>query len=171
MALLQSSIVQAWDDHASSRLEKITLAFASVVVIAYVVFLIICVALRVWPYDHDGHLLQIDFTVFWTAGHLALHGAPQVAYAPHFLHLAEEHTVGHNFPANLPWGYPPLFLCVAAVLACLPVALSFVLWNCTTFLMFGAVVAKITNRPAAFFAAAVAPWSLTCLFIGQDGLL
>lgn len=157
-------------DPASDRLEKITLVFAAAVVVAFVVFLIASVALRTWPYDRNGHLLQIDFAVFWTAGNLALHGTPHVAYVPHLIHLAEEHTVGHNFPANLPWGYPPLFLCIAAVLACFPVALSFLLWNCTTLLAFGGTIASITNRPVTFLAAAVAPWSLISLYIGQDGL-
>jgi arabinofuranan 3-O-arabinosyltransferase len=154
----------------AKRLEKITIAFAATVATAYIVLLVAAVALRIWPYNHSGQLLQIDFTVFWTAGHLALQGAPHVAYTPHLIHLAEEHTVGHTFPANLPWGYPPLFLCVAAVLACLPYAVSFVLWNCTTFVMFGATVAAIVKRPLFFFAATVAPWSLVCLYIGQDGL-
>ncbi|HLY07423.1 MAG TPA: glycosyltransferase family 87 protein [Rhizomicrobium sp.] len=170
MASLQPPVAQISDDAASERLERITLAFAAAVAVAYIVLLIGSVALRIWPYDNNGRLLPLDFTVFWTAGHLALHGMPHVAYTPHLIHLAEERTIGHSFPANIPWGYPPLFLCIVAVLACLPYVVSFVLWNCTTFVMFGATVARIANRPIAFFAAIAAPWSFACLHIGQDGL-
>ncbi|HEX3666566.1 MAG TPA: glycosyltransferase family 87 protein [Rhizomicrobium sp.] len=147
----------------------ITLTMAGLAV-AYIAGLIIAVALHLWPYDRTGHPVMTDFLVFWISGHLALHGAAHVAYVEHLLHLAEVQTVGHGVPARLPWSYPPLFLCVAVVLASLPFALSFALWNCVTFISYTGVMAAITKRPAVALAAAACPWATVCLYIGQEGL-
>jgi hypothetical protein len=167
----EHTITASPDDGSATRVERVVTVTLAGLAVAYVAGLTIAVALRFWPYDSAGHPLMIDFLVFWIAGHLALHGTPHIAYVESLLHIAEVQTVGHNVVARLPWSYPPLFLCVAAALASLPIGLAFALWNCTTFLTYTGVIAAITKRPLTALAAAACPWAIICLHIGQDGLL
>ncbi|HTT84235.1 MAG TPA: glycosyltransferase family 87 protein [Rhizomicrobium sp.] len=162
---------QNTDDGSSARLERIAMTAMAGIAIAFIVGLTICTALRIWPFERSGHPAMVDFVIFWEAGRLALQGTPHFAYVPHVLHLAEVQTVGHDVPASLQWLYPPLFLCVAVVLASLPFALSFALWNGATFVTYAGVMTAITKRPVVGLAAAACPWAVDCLYIGQEGLL
>jgi len=162
---------QKTDDGSPVRLERMAMTAMAGIAIVFVVGLMISIVLHVWPYDGTGHPIMIDFLVFWIAGHLALQGVPHSAYVWHLLHLAEVQTVGHAVGVPLPWSYPPLFLCVAVVLASFPIGLALALWIGVTFSLYTGVMAAITRRPAVALAAAACPWTIVSLYIGQDGLL
>lgn len=70
-----------------------------------------------------------DFSVFWTASYLMLHGSPAQAYdfsAFSRLSAARFDTLRHG--AFAPWLYPPTYLLLVTPLALLPFALAYPLF-------------------------------------------
>lgn len=147
------------------------LAAASGLGIAYVVVVTVMCGLHHWNYDSQGHPLVNDFVPFWSAGKLALQGHARAAYDPHLRHAAEVATVGHPFRDLLGWWYPPLFLFVAAALACLPYAAAFNVMNDVTLLLHASVTAITVKRREAFFLAAAPPWGWFGMVHGQNQFL
>jgi hypothetical protein len=127
--------------------------------------------LHIWYFDAHGHPLVIDFMSYWSAGRLALHGHALAAYDPHLRHAAEIATVGHPFKDVLGWWYPPLFLFVAAALACLPYATALNVFSDATLLLHAGIIAAISKRRQAFFLAAATPWGLFGMIHGQNQFL
>lgn len=119
--------------------------------------------------DAQGRPVLSDFVSFWAAGQQVLHGAASAAYDAQAAHAAEAAAVGHAFRSSLGWSYPPLFLFVAAALASLPYALSFLVWTCATLAAHAATIALVARRNAALLFACAAPWVLTCSLSGQNG--
>jgi len=155
----------------SSGVGPLALAVISGVGVAFVVSLTIMCGLHIWYFDAHGHPLVIDFMSYWSAGRLALHGHALAAYDAHLRHAAEIATVGHPFKDVLGWWYPPLFLFVAAALACLPYATALNVFSNTTLLLHAAVTAAISRRRQAFFLAAATPWGLFGMIHGQNQFL
>jgi hypothetical protein len=160
-------------DHkrAFSGFGPLVLAAASGMGIAFAVTLTIMCGLHIWYFDTLGHPLIIDFMSYWSAGRLALQGHALAAYDPHLRHAAEIATVGHPFKDVLGWWYPPLFLFVAAALACLPYATALNVLNDLTLLLHASVTAAISKRREAFFLAAAAPWGMFGMIHGQNQFL
>jgi hypothetical protein len=138
---------------------------------AFVVSLTIMCELHIWYFDAQSHPLVIDFMSYWTAGGLALHGHALAAYDPHLRHAAEIATVGHPFKDILGWWYPPLFLFVAAALACLPYATALNIFSDATLLLHAGITAAISRRRQAFFLAAATPWGFFGMIHGQNQFL
>ena len=141
----------------------LSLGYAGALVSAYLSHL--------WIMDAQGHPVVEDFVAFWAAGHQALNGAAVAAYDSHAQHAAEFATVGHFSKATLGWAYPPVFLFVAALLACLPYTAAFLSWCAVTLVAYAGVAAAILRRPLGFVFACAAPWTLTGLMPGQNGFL
>jgi hypothetical protein len=126
---------------------------------------------HIWILDSRGRPVIEDFVAFWTAGHQALKGTAVSAYNVPVEHAAEIATIGHPFGGTLGWSYPPVFLFVAALLACVPYVAAFLLWGATTLAAYASVIAVIAKQRAAFLVACAAPWVLTALMPGQNGFL
>lgn len=71
-----------------------------------------------------------DFSVFWSAGHLALQGDALAAYDFERLRpvIAAHGALADGASFDLPWLYPPTFLLLMAPLAALPFALAYVVF-------------------------------------------
>ncbi|AOY91434.1 hypothetical protein BKK79_06090 [Cupriavidus sp. USMAA2-4] len=71
-----------------------------------------------------------DFSVFWSAGHLALQGEAAAAYDYTRLQpvIAAYGALADGASFDLPWLYPPAFLLWMAPLAALPFALAYVVF-------------------------------------------
>jgi len=147
------------------------LVAASALGIAFVITVTVMCGWYHWLVDAHGHPLVNDFVSFWSAGKLALQGHPLAAYDPHLRHAAEIATVGHPFRDLLGWWYPPLFLFVAAALACLPYAAAFNVLNDVTLLLHAGVTVAIARRREAFFLAAAPPWGWFGMVHGQNQFL
>jgi arabinofuranan 3-O-arabinosyltransferase len=151
--------------------ERLTYTVAGGLGVGYAIsFLFLC-ATHAVLFDRAGRPYPMDFTVFWTAGHLALQGHVLAAYSPALQHAAEVTVVGHPFSTVMGWYYPPLFLFVAVELARFTPSTGFVLWAGSTLLFQSFVVAAIARQRAAFFVATVPPWIMLGMLNGQNGLL
>jgi hypothetical protein len=171
MAVASPTSMSAESSRASARAGSFALAAISGIGIALVISLSIMCGLHIWYFDAHGHPLVIDFMSYWSAGRLALHGHALAAYDPQLRHAAEIATVGHPFKDVLGWWYPPLFLFVAAALACLPYATALNVFSDATLLLHAGIIAAISKRRQAFFLAAATPWGLFGMIHGQNQFL
>jgi len=109
---------------------------------------------------------QMDFISYWAAGKLGLHGQAPLAYdvvAHHRIEL-EATAVG-----QIPFGYPPAFLLVAAPFALLPYPQAAALWVILTWAAYAAAVRFWA--PKAFWLAMAMPPLLINAITGQAGFL
>ena len=121
--------------------------------------------------DAWGRPLGTDFSDVWTAGQMALDGRAAEAWnwAAHY----QVQQAAHGDP-HVPfygWHYPPPFLLLAALLACLPYLAALSVWQAAS--LWGAVKvyrAILPGRPA-LLAALGAPVVLICLTHGHNGFL
>jgi hypothetical protein len=71
-----------------------------------------------WVLDVDGQPIATDFVNIWSGGHQILLGEDPAAIYDVQLHKnAEAAALGHEFPGEYPWLYPPTFLLLAGSLA------------------------------------------------------
>ncbi len=124
-----------------------------------------------WIVDANGKADVTDFLEVWTAGRFALDGAPATAYDWRAHHAAQAALAGHDFHGYLLWSYPPLFLCVAALLAALPYAAAFAGWVVATAGAYAAAIAAIARRREATLAACATPAFFANALVGQNGFL
>ena len=112
--------------------------------------------------------------IFWKSGSpddSALAGASVTAYDWQAHHAAQAALVGHDFQGALNWSYPPLFLFVAALLACLPYAVAFVSWVAATAAGYVVAIGAIARRWDAGFIACATPVFFANAIVGQNGFL
>lgn len=163
------------NDSASSRAapDPVTTAaiVASGIIAGYAAVILLAFTSHIWLLDGRGEPVPFDFVAFWSAGRLVLTGSPLVVFNPASQHAAEVATIGHAFRGTLGWSYPPLFLFVAVLLACLPYILSFFVWMSATVLAYAGVVAAIAKRRSAWILALAPPWVLLGILNGQNGFL
>jgi hypothetical protein len=121
--------------------------------------------------DAWGRPLGTDFSNVWTAGQMALDGRAAEAWnwAAHY----QVQQAAHGDP-HVPfygWHYPPPFLLLASLLACLPYLAALFLWQAAT--LWGAVRVCRALLPGrtALLAMLGAPVVLVCLTHGQNGFL
>jgi len=124
-----------------------------------------------WIADHHGIPIDGDYVGLYTAGELALRGAPGAAYDAERHKAAQRQLREDPNGGFYPWPYPPSFLFVAAALATMPYYLSMLTWVLTTFAAFAAALARITvsRRDLLLMLATPAAW--LNLYVGQNGAL
>ncbi|MGV2291784.1 glycosyltransferase family 87 protein [Trinickia sp. YCB016] len=121
----------------------------------------------------------VDFSVFWAASYLMLHGAPWQAY-DHIAFATTEHALFTLYGKAdfLPWLYPPTYLVAVTPLALLPVRVAHLLFVGGSVLVFVSGALRVSGlarsvggwRTAAFLAAACPCVFVTSVF-GQNSLL
>ncbi|WP_245982590.1 glycosyltransferase family 87 protein [Trinickia fusca] len=121
----------------------------------------------------------VDFSVFWAASYLMLHGSPWQAYDHVAFATAEQTLFAHFGKADfLPWLYPPTYLLVVTPLALLPFAVSHVMFVTGSIVVFVLGTLRVSglasvaggSRVAAFLVAACPCVFVTSVF-GQNALL
>lgn len=138
-------------------------------------------------HDALGVVIGRDFSVFWTASVLALQGDIAAIFDLGRFSAWQESLIG---PVVLdstalggaaqdsagdkhlyPWLYPPHALFAILPLGLLPYLWAYALWCLGTLgLYLAAVLGRSWADPRAW-ALALAPATLVCLFMGQNGLL
>ena len=113
-----------------------------------------------------------DFSIFWTAGRLALAGKAAVVYDP----LAFNALMDAEFGKTLldfvrTFFYPPMFLLILAPLGMLPFWAAAALWLGGSTAIYLAGIRAILPGAAAMLAALAAPVVLFNFNWGQNGLL
>ncbi|WP_230459750.1 glycosyltransferase family 87 protein [Burkholderia ubonensis] len=120
-----------------------------------------------------------DFSVFWTASYLMLHGSPAQAYdfsAFSRLSAARFDTLRHG--AFAPWLYPPTYLLLVTPLALLPFAVGYPLFVALGVGVLGCAAWRVAGLGAvagASRAGALALVAAPCVFVtamfGQNAFL
>jgi arabinofuranan 3-O-arabinosyltransferase len=167
MATFEVSSARTAGREPPRLLESICIAL----VITEAVFLFGSLLKGTWLFAPGGGGVATDFVNVWAAGKLTLAGHAAAAYDWPTHKLAEESALGHAFDGYYGWHYPPPFLFVAAALATLPYALSFLVWTGATFVAYLATVRTIIGDRTAYLLAAAFPPVLADFFVGQNGFL
>lgn len=142
---------------------------AVALVAAYLSFLAAMFVRDHWLVDVAGRIVANDFIAVWAAGQMALAGHAPAIYDWHVHHAAEIAIAGGKFPGYYGWHYPPLFLLIAAGLACLPYLVAFGAWVASTFALYGIAIARIAESRNAWLWALAFPASLLDAWVGQNG--
>lgn len=150
---------------------KLSAIVACAVAAGYVGALALLFARHQWIVDAQGRPIVTDFLEVWVAGRFALAGMSVTAYDWMAHHAAQVALVGHDFQGALNWSYPPLFLFVAALLACLPYAVAFASWVAATAAGYAVAIAAIAKRWDAGVVACAAPIFFANAIVGQNGFL
>ncbi|HEY7248481.1 MAG TPA: glycosyltransferase family 87 protein [Xanthobacteraceae bacterium] len=139
--------------------------------VAQAVYLLASLMQGNWVLDADG-LIATDFVNIWSAGHQILVGDDPAAVYDVQLHKnAEAVALGHEFPGEYPWLYPPTFLLIASLLAFLPFISAYAVWVALTFAGYVASVRAIIQQRAGILLACAYPGILSNLIVGQTGFL
>ncbi|WP_246166542.1 glycosyltransferase family 87 protein [Sphingomonas sinipercae] len=122
--------------------------------VAFVLTLLSFLTLLGGAYVYSKAAPGVDFTSFWSAGHLAVTGHPALAY-DQAVHRAVQMTVAHMGGA-MPFPYPPPFLLVVMPIGFHPFWLAYLVWvavGATLFLLATRRLMPATyalSHPAAF---------------------
>ncbi|WP_415751160.1 glycosyltransferase family 87 protein [Burkholderia cenocepacia] len=120
-----------------------------------------------------------DFSVFWSASYVMLHGSPAQAYD---FSAFSRLTTGlfPHLPRDIfaPWLYPPTYLLLVTPLALLPFALGYPLFVAFGVLMLGLAAWRVSGlrvTPVTWRAGALALTAAPCVFVtatlGQNAFL
>lgn len=144
---------------------------AGAIAAGYVAALVLLYMRHQWIADAQGRPIVTDFLEVWVAGRFALASTPVSAYDWQAHHAAQAALAGHDFQGVLNWSYPPLFLFVAVLLACLPYAAAFASWVAASAAGYAATIGAIAKRRDAVFFACATPAFFANALVGQNGFL
>jgi arabinofuranan 3-O-arabinosyltransferase len=136
-----------------------------------VLFLLVSLGTGQWLLDKAGRLADSDFVDVWAAGRLALDGHAAAAWDWAIHRNAEVAALGHDFPGNYGWHYPPTYLFVAAALATLPYLVALLGWLAVTLPLYVAAVRAIMGERLGILIACAFPAAMWNMLVGQNGFL
>ena len=129
--------------------------------------------------SHGGYRPGTDFSVFWVASHVILHGSPVQVY-DYVVFGKFERTLlaGYQNGGFLPWLYPPMFLLLVTPLALLPFWAAYFGFVIARVAIFVTAVLRVSgldtalgNRKLATLVAVAMPCVFVCAVFGQNSLL
>lgn len=135
-----------------------------------------CIALGAIFFTSNGKLdrfdrpIGTDFSEIWVAGKFTLDGQPEKPFDndAHWRRQREEFSDTSGFFA---WGYPPMLLAVAALLALFPYWLALLLWQASTFPLYLAAIGKALPGRSVALAATAFPAVFVNVAHGHNGFL
>lgn len=147
--------------------------------------LVLCaILLAAWYWTSGGFMIAeaarpgVDFSVFWTASHVMLSGAPAAVYDYPTFARAESALFGaYVSHAFLPWLYPPTLLLLVTPLSLLPYTFSYLLfvfvgaWLFATGMLGVSGLATHFRRPQIAALVVLAyPGVFVAAVVGQNAL-
>ena len=112
------------------------------------------VATRTGNLDHWGRPLGTDFSQIWVAGAEVLAGHPAQPYDNPAHAAAQAASFGPS-DSFYSWPYPPYFLALAVLAACLPYLPALAAWQGTTLMLYLAAVLRAAKPPSGGRAVVV----------------
>jgi len=120
-----------------------------------------------------------DYSVFWSASYVMLHGAPWQAYDfPTFSRLAAALFPYFRSEGLVAWLYPPTYLLLVTPFALLPFAIGYPLFVAFGIVVFGFAAWRVSGlgatpgvRRVGAFALVGAPCVFVTAMLGQNALL
>lgn len=147
------------------------------------VFYVLFVAIWISVIRHaQGAVLSragADFSIFWSASYVMLHGSPSQAYDfSAFSRLTGELFANLRRDVFAPWLYPPTYLLLVTPLALLPFALGYPLFVAFGVAVLGVVAWRVSGLgaiPGAWRSGSLALVAAPCVFVtatlGQNAFL
>ncbi|TPO02714.1 DUF2029 domain-containing protein, partial [Mesorhizobium sp. CU2] len=120
--------------------------------------------------DRFDRPLGTDYSQVWTAGRFVLEGHPEKPF-DNAAHLRRQQEYFSPTSGFFHWGYPPYFLVVAAFFALFPYALSLLLWQASTLLLYLTAVRRIVPIQDCLLVAAAFPAVFINVGHGHNGFL
>lgn len=162
--------------HSWLSVERLVL-YSGVMLVLYVIFL------ALWAWTSNGFTITdasrpgVDFSVFWAASYVMLHGSPWQVYD---YGLFEKIELAHfDFPRGsfAPWLYPPTFLLLVTPFAMLPPVLAYALFIGASALLFVVAALRVSGLSSCLNGSRIG-WLLIaacpCVFIaavcGQNSI-
>ncbi|WP_373453002.1 MULTISPECIES: glycosyltransferase family 87 protein [Burkholderia] len=155
--------------------------YSALMLVSYALFIAIWIAVVRHASGSGGVTPRpgADFSVFWSASYVMLHGMPSHAYD---FSAFSRLTTGlfPSLPRDVfaPWLYPPTYLLLVTPLALLPFALAYPLFVAFGVLMLGLAAWRVSGLrtiPGASHAGAFALVAAPCVFVtatlGQNTFL
>ena len=123
------------------------------VVVYSVIMLMLCVAFlitwAVMTHAFTSHAIArpgVDFSVFWTASHLVLHGHAAAVYDQTSFFRAEVELLGgYMLHQPLPWLYPPTMLLFIAPVALVPLLPAYILFFAGSLLCYAYAIQRLSG--------------------------
>ncbi len=120
------------------------------------------------PYHHAT---TMDFSSFYAAGYLGLHGHPDLAYNVAAHTLTEQRIYGSPDVNHTFFFYPPVMLLLCVPLAIFPYLGAFYLWSVAQAALYIGTIRAIVGRGATLIPYVAFPSAVLAFAIGQDALL
>ena len=156
---------------AKGQVSPLIVAICGGIAVSYLFFLGEMLLTHRWIVDAGHRPLATDFISFWSAGHLASLGKAALAYDWPAMHRLQTTMMAHESGGYFGWAYPPLFFCVAVLLAAMPYASAFLLWVGITILLYAFAIGRIARDRGTILLACATPAVLACAMVGQNGFL
>ncbi|MFA5040668.1 MAG: glycosyltransferase family 87 protein [Bdellovibrionales bacterium] len=121
--------------------------------------------------DLSGTPIGADFINVYAAGVLVLQGSPGAAYDWALHHQVEQTVAGYASP-YFAWHYPPMFLAVAGLVACVPYLGALALYTMAGLAGYWAIIRKMAAKTKdALWMMAVFPGVFANATNGQNGFI
>jgi alpha-1,2-mannosyltransferase len=143
--------------------------YSIILVAAYAIAIVALIATSHGGVDYAGRPIGTDFSDVWSAGRLALQGAPTSAYDPHAQFAAQQLAFHRPDIPYYGWAYPPFFLLLASLLAFLPYAVALAVWQGVTVPLYLATLRAISPRWETLLLGLAFPAVFVDLTHGQNG--
>ncbi len=145
----------------------------------YALFIAIWTTVIRHTHGDAGSRPGADFSVFWSASYVMLHGTPAQAYDfSSFSRLTAELFTHFRRDSFAPWLYPPTYLLLVTPLALLPFALGYPLFVAFGVVVLGLAASRVSGLGtmagagrAATLALAAAPCVFVTATLGQNAFL
>ena len=124
-----------------------------------------------WLIGEHGAPRAIEFTGVHAAGVLALDGRAVLAYDWPTHHAMQDAITGAPAAPYNPWGYPPHFLLIAALLGLMPYTATALLWIGVTLSGYAFVASRMIGVRAAGLWVAALPSSFINIMVAHTGFL
>ena len=147
-------------------------AFAIAQVLSVVLFFSFAIMMRQWMFADPAQMdVAGDFTSFYAASDLSLHGRAVDTYseAPHF--AAQKALFREQERGYLTFMYPPIFLLLCLPFALLPFVLMTAVWLATTTAAYAVAIFAVLPRPSLAVLFLCYPAVFINAGYGQNGAL
>ncbi|AOJ21427.1 hypothetical protein WJ11_18615 [Burkholderia cenocepacia] len=155
--------------------------YSALMLVSYALFIAIWMTVVRHASGNGGFVPRpgADFSVFWSASYLVLHGSPSQAYD---FSAFSRLTAGlfPTLPRDVfaPWLYPPTYLLLVTPLALLPFALGYPLFVASGVFVLGLAASRVSGLctiPGSWRTGALALAAAPCVFVtatlGQNTFL
>jgi alpha-1,2-mannosyltransferase len=145
--------------------------YSLLLIAGYAIAIIAVLATSHGDVDYAGRPIGSDFSDVWSAGRLALEGAPASAYDPAAQYAAQQLAFHRTDIPYYGWAYPPFFLMVASALALLPYAAALAVWQGATIPLYLAALRAISPQRGTLLLGLAFPAVFLGVTHGQNGFL